>query len=603
MRAKFAMILLLLALFATAAMAAEEYQWETLIRVKTPATLWKSIAGIEELQPVVDACADKAWGLLAGEHFVLPDNFQTDAIMYVGIGRKKDRGSSLHAVWSEKTDGTRVYLGSFRSFLSLFDQHSSINQIKVDEMAFPEAFAQLDESAILQLRFFSESAVADLTAALIAELTRDEKTLSFGCRANLRKMQRLLRKGEIDGLPTKELPECPLKGKYSFDATTRKFVCSHQQKQPDLAKADFDTYQAAAYDLLKMLQGVKSFIIKLGSDADKMTVEVEVADDTPALVSDALMAYAIPGWFTGLADLPGFSQSADSHLVLAPDLSSFLAKMRTRDPQFFESLFGESKPEEFIPHGPVQISLFGNFSFRHYGLPSLALSVNISPEKYAALKNFAISRGLPAQPQKVEIYGREVELIGMPVEGHSFNRQESDQRLFILSESAQKMAVCVGERAAREKLALLCGERRPVSLFADIKLPVKLAFACRADGLGQGLLQYVNFNALRMEARECEQRLNEWKEANQKVYDQLIQGGRIPEDLARLCPRNGYFLVEKNDYEKVGCAVHSYRAAGEAQTLFVKAYVPAGRWLRAYILKDGAKHRLTLDFYRPAEVK
>ena len=150
---------------------------------------------------------------------------------------------------------------------------------------------------------------------------------------------------------------------------------------------------------------------------------------------------------------------------------------------------------------------------------------------------------------------------------------------------------------------MLCGERRPVSLFADIKLPVKLAFACRADGIGQGVLQYANFNALRMEARECEQHLDEWKEVNQKVYEQLSPGGRIPEDLARLCPRNGYFLVEENDYEKVRCAVHNYRAVGEAQTLFVKADIPAGRWLRAYVVKDGAKRRLIVDFYRPAEVK
>ncbi len=602
MRAKFVMILLLLALFATAAMAAEEYQWETLIRVKTPATLWKSIAGIEELQPVIAACADKTWEILAGEHFVLPENFAADAIMCVAIGRKKDRGNSLHAVWSESPDGKRVYLGAFRSFLSLFDRYRSSNEIKVDEMAFPEAFAQLDQSAILQLRFFSESAVADLTAALIAELTRDEKTLSFGCRENLRKLQRSLRKGEIDGLP-KDLPECPLKGKYSFDATARKFVCSHQQKMPDFATADFDNFQAGAYDLLKMLQCLRSFVIKLGNDADNLTVEAEVAEDTPALSSDAFMAYSIPGWFTGLADMQMFSQAADSHLVMAPDLSGFLAKIRTRDPQFFESLFGESRPEEFIPQGPVQISLFGNFSFRQYVLPPLALSVNISPEKYAALKDFAISRGLPAQPQKVEIYGHEAELIEMPVEGHSFNRQESDQRLFILADSEQRMSVCVGELAVREILAVLCGERRPVSLFADIKLPVKLAFACRADGIGQGVLQYANFNALRMEARECEQHLDEWKEVNQKVYEQLSPGGRIPEDLARLCPRNGYFLVEENDYEKVRCAVHNYRAFGEAQTLFVKADIPAGRWLRAYVVKDGAKRRLIVDFYRPAEVK
>jgi len=595
-------MILLLVFCATSGIADEDYQWETLIRVNTPASLCKAVAGIEELKPVIDACGDKAWKLLLGDFVFLPENFTADAILCIAIGRKRDRSNFLHAIWSENPDGTKIYLGAFRNFMYLFDRQNSSGQINADEMTFPEAFSQFDQSAILQLRFYSDSAVSDLTNALIAELTRDEQSLAFSCRENLRKMRRLLRKGEIDGLP-KDLPKCPLKGKYSFDAATRKFVCSHQQKQPDLATADFDHYQAGAYDLLKMLQNLRSFVIKLGSDTDNLTVEIDVAVDTPELSSDAFMAYSIPGWFTGLADMQGFSPSASSHLVLAPDFSSFLAKVRAGDPMFFESLFGENNPEDFLPRGPVQISLFGDISLRGRSFPPVAFSANISAEKYAALKDFAISRGMPAQPQTIEIYGREVDLIEMPVEGHSFNRQETDQRLFIVPESEQQMSVCVGEASAREKLGLLCGERLSMSLFADIKLPVKLAFACRADGLGQGLLQYVNFKALRLEAIECEQRLSEWKKANQKVYDQLSPGGKIPDDLARLCPRNGYFLVEKNDYTKIRCAVHSYHAADDIQTLFVKADIPKGRWLRAYVLKDGSKRRLTLDFYRPAEVK
>jgi propanediol dehydratase small subunit len=172
-----------------------------------------------------------------------------------------------------------------------------------------------------------------------------------------------------------------------------------------------------------------------------------------------------------------------------------------------------------------------------------------------------------------------------------------------MSENAQRMAVCVGESAAREKLALNCGERASIALFQDIRLPVKLAFAYRADGLGQALLEHANSIALQYEAKECANRLSEWKKANGATFAKLKRGDSIPEDLARQCPRNGYFVAGESEYDRVRCAVHNYRGFGEVQMQFVKAEIPTGRWLRACITKDGSKRRLTLDFYRPAEVK
>ncbi len=210
---------------------------------------------------------------------------------------------------------------------------------------------------------------------------------------------------------------------------------------------------------------------------------------------------------------------------------------------------------------------------------------------------------MPVQPQKTEVYGREIDVLEMPVERHAFNRQESDQRIFVMSENDQRMAVCVGETAAREKLSLLCGERQSISLFADIGLPTKLALAYRADGLGQGLLRYVNSNALITEAKECAQSFFAWKDANKDAYDRLKQGDRIPDELARLCPRNGYFIAGERGRDKIMCAVHNHRTVRQEQTQFIRAEVPTGRWLRAYMTKDGSKRRLTLDFYRPAEVK
>ena len=603
MRTKLAMVLLLLAFCATAGIAAEEYQWETIVRIKSPTDLWKSIASIEELQPVITACADRAWELLLGDHFVLPENFSVNEIMHIAIGRNKKRHNSISAVWSEKPDGTRVFLGAYSGFLSIFDKYQYEHPVASEGVVFPDVLAELDQSAIFHLRFLSENAVSDLTYALSAELMSEDKKLDYRCQENVRKLQRRLRKGEIAGLPAQGLPDCPLQGKYLFAAATKKFACSHQLKKPDLAAAKFEGYQQTAYDFLNMIQRLKSFSIKLGGAAEKLTVEIDVTGEAKTVSGNEFAIYAIPGWFEGVADLHDFSQSASMHLVLAPDFSRFINDFRRGDPQFFERVFADRKPEEFLPQGPIQLSLFGNLNLRGYSLPTVVISAGISPEKYAGLKDFAVSQGMPVQPQKVEIYGREVDLIEMPVERHAFNRQESDQRIFILSENAQRMAVCVGETAAREKLALLCGERLPVSLFPDIKLPVKLAFAYRADGLGQGLLEYVNSSAMQVEARECSKRLSEWRDANKEAFTRLSHGDKIPDDLARLCPRNGYFTADKNEYDKVGCAVHNYQALGEAQTRFIKAEVPAGRWLRGYIVKDGTKRRLTLDFYRPAEVK
>jgi len=597
------LILLLMAFVATSGIAADEYQWETVIRIKTPAEAWKKIASIEELQPVINACADQSWNLLAGEQLMLPEKFSPDDILYVAIGRNKDRRNSIHALWSEKNDGTKVFLGAYSFFLSYFERYHNEHPLVSEEVPLPEIFATLDQNALFHLRFLSEHAVADLTGALSAELTGESKKLDYRCRENLRKLQRQLRKKEITGLPAQGLAECPLQGKYSFDAATGKFACSHQLKMPDLATARFEGYQQTAYDFLKKLQGLKSLEIKVDIDAEKLVVEVDIAGEPTPDSGYEFAAYSIPGWFDGVADLQGFAQSASMHLVIAPDFVRFVNNIRRDDPQFFERMFAGKKPEEFLPQGPMLISLFGDMNLREYSLPSVVISAGITPEKFADLKNFAISQGMPVQPQKTEIYGREVDLIEMPVERHAFNRQQSDQRLFIMSENAQRMAVCVGESAARENLALNCGERASAALFSDIRLPVKLAFAYRADGLGQALLEYANSIALQFEAKECARHLSEWKDANSAAFARLNRGDSIPEDLARLCPRSGYFVAGESEYDRVRCAVHNYRGFREVQMQFVKAEIPAGRWLRACITKDGSKRRLTLDFFRPAEVK
>ncbi|PKL50612.1 MAG: hypothetical protein CVV42_02485 [Candidatus Riflebacteria bacterium HGW-Riflebacteria-2] len=603
MRTKIAIILLFLAFCATAGTAADEYQWETLIRINTPVKVWQAIAGIEELQPVFDACADKTWDLLLGEHFVIPEKFSAAAVMYVAIGRRKDRNESIHAIWSEKPDGTKVFLGAYNMFLSFFEQYHAEHPVISDGMEFPEAFAKLDQGASFHLQFLSESAVSDISEALTAELMREDKRLDYRCQENLRKLQRRLHKGEIAGMPADDQPVCPLHGKYSFDAATKKFVCSHQLKKPDLAAVTFDGYQEIAYSFVKTLQGLKSFDIKLDNSTGKLVFEVDFISDSPQVLSEELAMYGVPGWFQGLADLEKFPQSASLHLVLAPDFSKILNYFRSSEPGSFAEAFAGKKLEEIFPQGPLQISLFGDLNPGGYSLPAVVVSAGLSPEKYASLRDFAISQGMPLQPQKSEIYGREVDLLEMPVERQAFNRQESDQRIFILSESAQRTALCVGEMAAREKLALDCGERQPVSLFADIKLPVKLAFAYRAEGLGHGLLQRVNFSALHVEAKECAGRFFAWKETNKEAYDKLNPGDRLPDDLARLCPRNGYFWAGEKGQEKIMCAVHSYQASRESQMQFIKADIPTGRWLRAYVMKDGSKRRLVLDFYRPGEVK
>ncbi|NLF96616.1 MAG: hypothetical protein GX569_07750 [Candidatus Riflebacteria bacterium] len=597
------MILFLLAFCAASAIAADEYQWETVIRIKTPAEVWKAIAGIEELQPVISACADKTWNLLSGELFMLPENFSPDDILYVAIGRNKDRRSSVHALWSEKSDGTRLFLGAYGVFLSYFERYQHEHPLTSEGVPFPEVFATLDQNAIIHLRFFPEHAVADLSGALSAELTGESKKLDYRCKENLRKLQRQLRKGEITGLPATGIAECPLQGKYSFDEANKKFACSHQLQKPDLAAAKFEGYEQAAYDFLKKLQGLKSFEIKVDSAAEKLVFEVDITGEPTPTSGYEFALYSIPGWYDGVADLQGFAQSASMHLVIAPDFVRFVDNFRRDDPEFFERMFAGRKPEEFLPQGPMLISLFGDMNLRGYSLPSAVVSAGITSEKLAALKDFAISQGMPAQSQKTEIYGREVDLIELPVERHAFNRQQSDQRLFIMAENAHRMAVCVGEPAAREKLAMNCGERDSAALFTDIRLPVKLALAYRADGLGQALLQHVNSVALQYEAKECASRLTEWKKANDAAFAKLRPGDSIPEDLARLCPRNGYFVAGESEYDRVRCAVHSYRGFREVQMQFVKAEIPVGRWLRACITKDGSKRRLTLDFFRPAEVK
>lgn len=582
------------------------YQWEMTARIRSPGQLWQAIKEIEELKPVFLACGERLSELLLGHRLTLPENISVDRPLYVAVGSEHKSYYNRHHVWTESEDGRKIYLGDFFSIIDLLDRYRSSEAKKTPEPGFPDEFASLDADAIFHLRFKTDTAIADLSAAIEREVLRDDKRLEYRCMENLRKLQRQLRKKEISGLPSDNLPECPLKGVYSFDPVAKKFSCSHEIKKLDLEKAKLDRYENSAYALVKMLRGLKQLDVKLDGMASRLVFELEAEGDPGRFLFDVGPAYGVLSWFSGLENLEGFSPSAGSHMVVAPKLSNWLNRLKSGDETFYGPDFAGKKPEEFLPEGPLRLSFFGAFGLYMRNAPPMIVSADISAEKFAALQEVALSQGMPLEARKMEIYGRELEFFAMPTQGHRFNAQEQDEgdeRFFVVRENEKRMSICVGEMAAREKLALECGERKPVSPFAGIRGPVKFALAYRADGLGVALLEHVNRTAMQLETRSCNDRMHEWIKANSAAVATLKPGDDVPQELAAVCPRGGIYVAGSNDYDRISCAVHNYRGAREVKLQFLRADVPFGRWLRAYACKDGARHRLVIDFYRPGEVK
>lgn len=599
-------ILLMLFIVSSGFAESKVYQWEVTARIKSPGLLWQAVREIEELKPVFLACGERLSELLLGHRLTLPENMRVDRPLYVAVGAEQTSNYNRHHVWTESEDGRKIYLGDFFTFIDLFDRYRSGNAKQTPEPCFPAEFADLDTDAIFHLRFTTDTAIADLTEAIAGEVQREEKRLENRCLENLRKLQRRLRKKEISGLPSEGLPECPLKGLYSYDAGSKKFSCSHEVKKLDLEKAKLGRFENSAYAMMKMLRGFKQLDVKLDGAASGLVFELDAEGDPGRFLFDVSPGYGVLGWFSDLDKLEGFSPSAGSHVVIAPEFSSWLNRLKSGDEQFYGPDFAGKNPEEFLPVGPLRLSFFGAFGLYMRNAPPMIVSADISAEKFAALQEVALSQGMPLEARKTEVYGRELEFFAMPTQGHRFNAQEQDEgdeRFFVVRENEKRMSICVGEMAAREKLALDCGERKPVSPFAGIRGPIKFALAYRADGLGVALLEHVNQNAMQLETKSCNERMHEWVKANSAAVATLKPGDDVPQELAAVCPRGGIYVAGRNDYDRISCAVHNYRGSREVKLQFLRADVPFGRWLRAYACKDGARHRLVIDFYRPGEVK
>ncbi|MFZ5951047.1 MAG: hypothetical protein ACOYXC_10100 [Candidatus Rifleibacteriota bacterium] len=585
----------------------QQNRWELVGLINSPLDVFESLVSIEELKPVYEVWQKNSSSFPLPEDFVFPDREEVKNTWYFAAGGDSSGYSMRTHVWQKNSAGEIQYLGEDRNLIffieRLFRKKNDMNDKKNAQLApeLPRLCRDLDHNSLFHGRFIGEHAAEIFLKALEDDAMADLKQQERICHENLRKMQRQLKKGKISGLPT-ELPVCPLSGSYQFDGENRRFVCSHQFPRPDFEKMKLSDIQKKAYEMVKFLQKLSVLEVKVPKSAENLVVNLELSSGDFEQIGQIMPFPVKLGWSGDYSAFNRLSPSASLHVIAFPEFKSLIENMRTGDEEFYGPDFGGLKPAEFMPEGAFQISVFGDLEPMFGEMPKIMVNAGLAKNRLEALKNAATSMGVQLKMSSDEIMGREVELAEIPSSRRRFgNEIERTDKIYVMPVADNRTALCVGEEAANEQIAIDCGEKPGQSLWDDLNGEMKLLLAYRAEGIGRAVLSFVNILAFENECRQCNNKLWEWQEKNRTLVEKLKAEDEVPAEAAALCSRGGIFI--NNGYDRLECSVHSFRNRSKIETQFFAAGIPGGRWLRFRVEKTEAGSRMVIDFKKAVEVR
>lgn len=599
MRKSIVFILALL-LIVPAAFSQEkaDFAWIFVGKIETPYAIWQQFVGMAEIQPIYKAGIEKVEKFFSPPEYNLPTRASMEEVKFFGIGTRAGRLEPELYVWVQGADKEIRYSRSYISPDEIIAPQRAYHSRTHDEakdLPFPEIFKEMGHDNLFQMKFFHTSILDGLRKELAKAVSAADQLSDKVCRRQVRKIGKLLRQGKITSKDSSLLPQCPLKGNYSLNLAEKSASCDHELKVANLEELDLSGKQKVAFHLIKALEKCTDFTMKIARDRSSLVLQVDFEEGAAQLKKQFPGMLNSLEWFDDLKTFNRLSPQGLMHFVVCPDLKDLFKNNAPNRAQ-------EDFPTQLFPEGTILISSFGGLEPFFMQMPPLAISLNMTSEKFGQLMKMLGSMGMPAQFAKDELYGTELEKLPAAAFFPSFNRQEkSGDSIYAYSNAQDKMEICLGENVALKKLAVDCGEVKSVQIWDDVVTPVKFAFAIRFDSVAQGILKLANQAAFNSEGSECRKALSEWTSNNPGSVKSLQIGSEIPEELLKCCPR-GAIVIKDSKFDKISCAIHNFRSGREIETQFFNAAIPGGRWLRVFITKEQGKSRFIVDL-KKAEVK
>lgn len=580
-------------------------QWHLAGKLNTPKILWQRLTQISEIKPVYDACqADVQKILLSGE-FASASWEIADTAIFFAMSSKKGSDQAETSFWSQGPDKATRFLGTFPNIeyfvTSIILNHRNESGEPPKNLELPKQCLELDQNSLLHVKIVSATMLNQLKRDLENELNLGTRKLESSCRQNIRTLNRQLKKGEIKGDAAAAAASCPLKGQYGFDASAGRFTCNHVVTVPDYRKMPLEGAAKQALTIIEILENISDIDIKISEASENLVAELGY--NHKAQVERLRLNSSLPelSWFEDLKNFDRFSPEASMHLALIPDLIGFFDRVSKVDPDINQLLSGKG-PAEVLPEKMVVLSMTGGFDPFSMKLPDCSISLGLSAAKVATIKALLQGSGAPVKFDTCELSGRDIEVLEIAELGQQFNSAEvADNRIFILPDTDARVKICLGREACLRQLALDSGERRAVSLWHDIKAPLKLAMAYRLETIAAELLKLANQAHFEIERGVCQKNLHSWRNANREIANSLKEGMEIPQDLQKCCDREAIMLGEEPG--KIECAVHGHGNVRNINHQFYKIDVSSDRWLRLYSQRGDGKSRLILDVIKAREVE
>lgn len=590
---------------ATCASETADTQWHLTGKLNTPKILWQRLTQIAEIKPVYDACQADVQKLLLSGEFASASWEIADTTIFFAVSSKKNDAGSETSFWSQGPDKSTRFLGSFPSFdyfvSSIILNHRNESGDSSKELELPKQCLELDENSLLHVKIVSATMLNQLEKDLVNELTLDNKKLESSCRQNIRTLNRRLKKGEIKGDAAAADTRCPLNGQYRLNASDGRFACNHVVTVPDYRKMSLEGAARQALIIIEILENISDIDIKISEPSENLVVELGYNQKAQVERLRASSNFPELSWFEDLKNFDRFSPGVSMHLALTPDLIGFFTKVSTMDPDISQLLAGKS-PAEILPEKMVVLSMTGGFDPFSMRLPDSSISLGLSAAKVATIKALLQDSGAPVKFDTCELNGRDIEVLEIPELGHQFNSAEvTDNRIFILPDTDARVKICLGREACLRQLALDSGESPAVSLWHDIKAPLKLAMAYRLETIAAELLKLANQAHFEVERGVCQKNVNNWRQANREIANSLKEGMEIPQDLKKCCGREAIMLSEQPG--QIECAVHSHGNTRRINNQFYKVDIASDRWLRLYSQRGEGKSKLVFDVIKAREVE
>ncbi len=602
------LLILLLCFFSIAGLyAGPKTEWHLVGTINTPAAILKEIAAIEDVKPIYEACRQNVDKLFHSEALKKIEKYNLDETVFFAYGSVGEKSRSRFYVWTgdaKQPKFLRVCDSPFEilPFTDMPADYGRESGTK-ESVAFPQELSSFPADALFGLKFLQQASLEELKNDLEAELKLDKKIDERKCKENMRKLSRMMRKGQIKSIAEAEEIKCPLDGKYSLNDADKSVSCSHVVKIPDYRSIKLEGAAKRALEIINILENIDEISAHAIKDSGKFELLLKHRQQKPISVqisSDIFPAFA---WVENLAEFDRLSPDASFHMVVNPDIVDYYQKVSAARAKYSNHRPAAlSQFEELLPRGPMLLSMVKNFNLMSAQMPDGMLSLGISPEKHDMVKKAMQEQGVPLAFSRHEIYGRDVEMVEMPDMGRGFNTiGETDNRIFVVPDGEKRTMLCFGEHSAKRQLAMENGEKRALSLWSDVKRPVKFAMAHRFETLLHSVLKLANQTMFMNELRLCEHNLMEWRQKNREAATALKMGDAMPAGLRACCPRNAILLGEKPG--QVMCAVHSYQTMGKIEAQFLSASVSSDRWIRFYVLKEDGQSRFVIDFTSGREVK